>query len=186
MPQAVGRHSLLPHPVAARGAFQDVVEELTVEVSWSPEGRLGLTYRLTGDLHALKLPGPRASLRTDGLWRHTCFEAFVGHAAPGEYWEYNLSPSLAWAAYRFTGYREGMAPHTQGSSPALRAETGEDQLLLEAVVDLSWLASPPQGLRLGLAAVLEDRAQVMSYWALAHPAEKPDFHHADGFVLELC
>jgi hypothetical protein len=41
------------------------------------------------------------------------------------------------------------------------------------------------GLRLGLAAVIEDKAQVLSYWALKHPAEKPDFHHADGFVIEL-
>ena len=25
----------------------------------------------------------------------------------------------------------------------------------------------------------------ISYWALAHPAEKPDFHHPDSFVLTL-
>ena len=41
------------------------------------------------------------------------------------------------------------------------------------------------GLRLGLAAVIEDKARVLSYWALKHPAEKPDFHHADSFVVEL-
>jgi hypothetical protein len=41
------------------------------------------------------------------------------------------------------------------------------------------------GLRLGLAAIVEDKARVLSYWALKHPAEKPDFHHADGFVVEL-
>jgi hypothetical protein len=41
------------------------------------------------------------------------------------------------------------------------------------------------GLRLGLAAVVEDKARVLSYWALKHPAEKPDFHHSDSFVVEL-
>ena len=52
---------------------------------------------------------------------------------------------------------------------------------------MSWLIKSvaPAGLRLGLAAIIEDKARVLSYWALKHPAEKPDFHHADGFVVEL-
>jgi hypothetical protein len=38
---------------------------------------------------------------------------------------------------------------------------------------------------LGLAAVLEDRQGRLSYWALAHLADRPDFHHPDSFILEL-
>ncbi|MNC96867.1 hypothetical protein D3C83_143500 [compost metagenome] len=55
------------------------------------------------------------------------------------------------------------------------------------MVDLSWLlrAVSAADLRLGICAVVEDRAQVLSYWALKHPAEKPDFHHADSFVVAL-
>jgi hypothetical protein len=58
---------------------------------------------------------------------------------------------------------------------------------LQVALDLDWLTSPAAGvgLRLGLSAVVEDKARVLSYWALKHPAEKPDFHHADGFVIEL-
>jgi hypothetical protein len=33
--------------------------------------------------------------------------------------------------------------------------------------------------------VIEDIGGGRSYWALAHPAGKPDFHHADGFTIEL-
>jgi hypothetical protein len=40
-------------------------------------------------------------------------------------------------------------------------------------------------LGLGLTAVIEDRAQVLSYWALAHASEKPDFHRAESFVAAL-
>jgi len=36
-----------------------------------------------------------------------------------------------------------------------------------------------------ITAVIEEADGTKSYWALAHPAEKPDFHHPDGFVLEL-
>jgi len=37
----------------------------------------------------------------------------------------------------------------------------------------------------GLSAVIEDISGGTSYWALAHPPGKPDFHHADGFALEF-
>ena len=32
---------------------------------------------------------------------------------------------------------------------------------------------------------IEETDGTLSYWALAHPSPKPDFHHPDGFVLEL-
>jgi hypothetical protein len=35
-----------------------------------------------------------------------------------------------------------------------------------------------------LAAVVETTRGI-SYWALHHPADKPDFHHPDSFALRL-
>jgi hypothetical protein len=181
-----GRHLLLPHPVAERGAVQDLVQELAVTVA-RKDGLLLLGYRLSGDLAALRLPEPRPAVRTDGLWRHTCFEAFIGRTAAPEYWEYNFSPSGAWAAYHFSAYREGMAPLMVGAPPVVSRHVGEETLDLDVAVDLSWLerSAAGLGLRLGLSAVIEDRARVLSYWALKHPSGKPDFHHADGFAVEL-
>ena len=54
---------------------------------------------------------------------------------------------------------------------------------LAATIDLSGL---PKGVwRVGFSAVIEERDGTMSYWALAHPPGKPDFHHRDCFALEL-
>ena len=80
-----------------------------------------------------------------------------------------------------------MAPLLKGAPPALQLHLHEDALQLDVKVDLGWLerSAAGVGLRLGLAAVVEDRARVLSYWALKHPAEKPDFHHADGFAIDL-
>ena len=182
-----GRHLLLPHPIWEPGAQADLVHDLSVAIARLSADRLRLTYRLCGDLEALKLPEPRSAARTDGLWRHTCCEAFIGHSGAGNYWEYNFSPSGAWGAYQFSGYREGMAPLLKGAPPEIVRNTGGETLELAVSLDLSWLttAFPVRGLRLGLAAVIEDKAQVLSYWALKHPAEKPDFHHAGSFVVEL-
>jgi hypothetical protein len=182
----LGRHILLPHPVSAPGVLQDLVHELSVLVARPQADQLKLTYRLSGDLDALRLSEPRQAARTDGLWRHTCFEAFIGHLGTPDYWEYNFSPSGAWAAYHFSAYREGMAPLLKGSAPAFTPRVGRENVELSVLVDLSWLTrSSAVGLRLGLSAVIEDKARVLSYWALKHPAEKPDFHHSDGFVVEL-
>jgi hypothetical protein len=182
-----GRHILLPHPVSERGASQDLVQELSVAVARTRTDQLSFTYRLSADLAALQLPEPRPAVRTDGLWRHCCFEAFLGRGGANDYWEFNFSPSGAWAAYHFTNYREGMAPHMNGAAPAIAVHMGSETIELAATVDISWLtrSAAGVGLRLGLAAVIEDKARVLSYWALKHPAEKPDFHHADSFVVEL-
>jgi hypothetical protein len=181
----LGRHILLPHPVSAPGVVQDVVHELSVLVTRADAGKLELTYRLSGDLDALQLPEPKASVRTDGLWRRSCFEAFIGHGGGPDYWEYNFSPSGAWASYHFSAYREGMEPLLKGAAPGIKSRIGTDTVEVSAQLDLSWLARGAVGLRLGLCAVVEDRARVLSYWSLKHPAEKPDFHHPDSFVVEL-
>jgi hypothetical protein len=80
-----------------------------------------------------------------------------------------------------------MAPLLNGAAPHIVQQLADETFELSVVVDLSGLARAlgDNRLRLGLAAVIEDDAQVLSYWALKHPAEKPDFHHADSFVVAL-
>ena len=36
-----------------------------------------------------------------------------------------------------------------------------------------------------MSAVLEAENGTLSHWALKHASGKADFHHPDGFVLEL-
>ena len=67
-------------------------------------------------------------------------------------------------------------------APAIAVERGASEVELRAEVS----GLPDDGLwRVGLTAVVEDVEGRISYWALAHPGEKPDFHHPDSFVLEL-
>jgi hypothetical protein len=44
---------------------------------------------------------------------------------------------------------------------------------------------PQNAARIGLSAVIEEQDGTISYWALRHAAGKPDFHHPDGFAMEL-
>ncbi|MET0272624.1 MAG: DOMON-like domain-containing protein, partial [Phenylobacterium sp.] len=138
--------------------------------------RLELRYAVTGT-DALVLPKPAAPARTDELWKHTCVEAFVRGDGEG-YFEFNLSPSGQWAAYRFDGYRSGMtdAPLEPETEVIRTADGFELAAAIELPDDGPW--------RVGLTAVIEG-ADGVSYWSLAHPAGRPDFHHADCLAITL-
>ena len=164
------------------------IRQLSVRVARPEPARLVLEYALQGDLARVRIaqrnPTEALAAPTQGLWRHTCMEVFVGAAAPGPYLEFNLAPSGHWAAYRFSGYRAGMAPLTGIRPPRIALRTGSDQLLLSADVELpAPLAAV--SLRLGITAVVEDAQGLLSYWALRHPGERPDFHHPDSFEFEI-
>jgi hypothetical protein len=151
---------------------------IEIEISRPSPGVLSLTYILTGDMDAVVLPPPAPPARTDELWRTTCLEAFV-RPEPGEaYCEFNFAPSTEWAAYRFTGYRQGMAPL---EIPAPVIDVGATAKSLELRVSIA--AATPA--RLAISAVIEETGGRKSYWALAHPPGRPDFHHGAGFAYEL-
>lgn len=147
---------------------------------------LELRYQVEGDIERIVVPAPTSPNRTDGLWRHTCLEAFVRAASSSRYVELNFSPSSAWAMYQFSGYRDGMANVAAAQAPRVSVHRDSGVLQLDAVVDLDCIpALLDAELNVALSAVIEETNAQISYWALAHPAGKPDFHHADGFVLRI-
>jgi hypothetical protein len=169
------RHPLVIHP----GSSCPAVARIDVAVDRIAARRLVLTYVLTADLSEVRVPGAAKPKRKDGLWRRTCFEAFI--AGGGEsYTEFNFSPSGEWAAYAFSTYRAGMAL-ADVSAPVIDFAAGVDRCELRAELDLTEDGTR----RLGLSAVIEDASGGISYWALAHPPGRPDFHQAATFVLDL-
>ena len=84
------------------------VKSIDVEIARPRAGRLELSYIVTGQLSSIRMPSAAANARSDGLWRHTCFEAFIRASPDAGYYELNFSPSGQWAAYQFSGYRNGM------------------------------------------------------------------------------
>jgi hypothetical protein len=147
---------------------------------------LALSFRLDGDLAQLHIPPLGPSRRGDRLWEHTCFEAFVTIPGSAAYHELNFSPSRAWAVHAFARYRDG-GPIGDGTPPEISVAYGENHLALDAMVALRGLAPAyaTSPLRLALAAVVEGSDGSLSFWALHHPSDSPDFHHRDAFVLAL-
>jgi hypothetical protein len=162
---------LIPHPASPPVAVSAIEVEAVIR-----RGESVLTYRVTGG--PVSVPPVAAPARTDGLWQTTCFELFVKPEAGEGYFELNFSPSTAWAAYRFDGYRAGMADQPVNAPVIEPVEDG-----IRVTVDLGGL--PPGIWNVGITAVIEEPDGTKSYWSIAHPDGKPDFHAAANFALEL-
>ena len=180
-PDPRGRRSavLVCHPAAPCAA----VHSLDATACLLDGHQLEIAFNLRADLDRLRIPAPGAPRRTDRLWEHTCFEAFLARPGQDAYWELNLAPSTEWAAYEFPRYREGGGP-AAGLEPRITVQRSPESLELRAVVELVGL-DPAQGLQVGLAAVLEPLDGPLSYWALQHGPGRPDFHLREGLALEL-
>ena len=169
-------------PFAARAGGPVRALEAQVERSGAV---LRFQYTLDADLRRIRIPERRQPAATNGLWQHTCFEAFVMRApASDDYRELNFSPSTQWAAYSFDRYREGMAALAMAEAADVRVEIASSKLHVDARVSATALF-PGATLRVALAAVIEDDSGTLSYWALKHAPSRPDFHHPAGFILEV-
>ena len=146
---------------------------------------LTLYFTLVGDLTSVAIPPERTPTRQDELWKQTCFEIFI-RKPDGGYLEFNLSPSSEWAAYEFDAYREGMR-NAAVFAPQILYGMDAGQLSLRAELDFtnSMHLISEGDLTMAITVVIEENSGAKSYWALKHPPGKPDFHHADGFMLDV-
>lgn len=139
-----------------------------------------LRYQVEG-CASLVVPEQKSPDRADDLWRHTCFEFFL-YDGDGRYREFNFSPSQQWAAYRFSGYRTDMQPFDPVRPPEIVAEKGNDLFVLTVFLSRADIKTAS---RAALSAVLEEPAKRLSYWALVHGGDRPDFHDPACFRLAI-
>jgi hypothetical protein len=174
--------ALKQHP-SSRGL---AVGHIEVDLARPKPRSLVLSCTVTGNIGDLNLPAVAAAARSDELWRHTCFEAFLQTSPGGAYFEFNFAPSTRWAAYRFDGYRSGMLA-AEIDAPQIEVRSEPTRFILRAALELDRLLGPPSDAtwHLGISAVIEETSGNISYWALAHPPGKADFHHSDCFAHEL-
>ncbi len=172
-------HDLAPHPQSPPRS----VERVTVQILGLDQSSLELEWWVFPALDLAQPPEVEPA-RADGLWSTTCFEAFLKFPGSDGYAEFNFSPSFAWAAYRFDGYRKGMRPLSMKLDPEITKSYPGEHFYLSAEFDQCEYIG--KGLVANLTAVIEESSGTKSYWALAHPPEgPPDFHDPACFVLEL-
>ena len=163
------------------------VTRIEVEITRLRPSNLVLEYFVTGRIGDLRMPPVTALTRAHELWQQTCFEAFVRAPGSAAYYEFNFAPSLQWAAYRFSAYRCEMSVANEVGAPRIEVHSRGESYELQAWLELDGLSSLPSDAvwHLGLSAVIEETSGRKSFWSLAHPPGKADFHHSDCFAYEL-
>jgi len=144
-----------------------------------------LSFVLQGNMADLVLPTTTERTRCDNLWQATCLEMFWAEEGAKNYWELNLAPNGAWNVYAFNDYRSGMRQEERVAAPAIATTRTAESFSLTAELEIAPLHANNAPLRVGINAVLQHRDTRLSYWALAHPEEKPNFHTPQGFLLRL-
>ena len=174
----MGTHRLIPHEVSPpRG-----ISSVDVRMTRLPDEKLMLRWHVNGQ-DALHLPPFAGKGRAEDLWQTTCFEMFIKDRDGQGYTEFNFSPSERWAAYRFSGYREGMSEAPMDDPPEITFASGDQLFVMTVMVSADVLDGAGA---IGLSAVIEEKCGRQSFWALAHPrADKPDFHDAACFALSV-
>jgi hypothetical protein len=173
--------TLVPH--AATGAALEITGAVRIESGGVAQFR----YVARAAPECVRVPVESTPDRRDGLWKHTCFEAFLMTPGSAQYYELNFAPSRQWAVYHFQSYRAGMASPELDGAPEISVRRTSDRLELDAAVRLLELTALAGARRLlvALNAVVEDADGSLSYWALKHAPGRADFHDPAGFVLEL-
>lgn len=171
-------HALTPHPAHPPLTVRSVEARVTgIDDLW-----LRLRWRIDGS-GELVVPAFAGKGRAEGLWRTTCFEAFLLPDGSGAYVELNLSPSERWNAYQFSARREGMAERAFPREPECTLRQGQSFAIFDAAVPLAGLPARPWAM--GFACVLEETGGQLSYWALVHGSDTPDFHDPACFTARL-
>ena len=155
------------------------------------DGYLKLVYHWRSGSAAAILQAHSANpQRRDELWRTTCAELFIAlddePYMGGPYLEFNFSPTGDWAAYRFDATRSGMRPHVWQGDEAPRVSLTDSSEGFAMAVLLPLAALRAGSHPVAYASVIET-SEGLSYWALKHPTDRPDFHHPQSFaaLLEL-
>jgi hypothetical protein len=167
-------YRLIPHPGSPPLGVRSIEARV---VSWDAHW-LRLRWRIEGAERVI-VPAFAGKGRADDLWKTTCFEFFLRRPGDETYVELNLSPSERWNAYDLTSYRAGMAPRPMPHEPTCTARVGQSMTAVPSA------GLPPHPWRYGLSAVIEEEGGTISYWAIAHPEGKADFHAPACFAGEL-
>ena len=171
-------HQLVAHPAYPPARLSGVeAKVIGFDADW-----LRVRWRIDG-AQDLVVPPFAGRGRADELWQTTCFELFLRPEGSEAYIEVNLSPSERWAVYDFSAYRDGMAERPASREPDCTIRQGSTFAIFDAAIPRDVLPALPAAAN--FTAVIEETGGVKSFWALSHPAAKPDFHDPACFTAEL-
>jgi hypothetical protein len=168
------QYALIPFPGLAHSAI-NISVKLHIE-----DNILQLVYFIDGQVNDIDVPPFDQVKQSDSLWQTTCLECFLLLADGHTYIELNLSPKGYWDIYYFDDYRKPSSKSVDLLQvKSIQVNHNQNGLELKSEVDIAHISIKA----IGLSAVIEDKHQSISYWALQHTSDQPDFHTKEDFIM---
>ncbi len=137
-------------------------------------GEMTFDVQLSGNLDSLDWPNrDQCLIREYGLWESTCLELFLGPINGEHYWEFNLAPTGHWNCFSFSDVRQDMQESDSLRLTSFSASKTSDSV--QARAEIECIDIDLAEIRIGISAVIAQGNQ-LSYHALSHRSESPDFH----------
>ena len=193
----MGRHPVMVRQVCPLIPFDDdqcPAVLAMAEFVWKEDAPFELSFSLCPQLSESSVESPidclkfnsgkpkNSAQRLDNLWRHTCFEAFLACPGAEKYWELNVAPNGDWNLYQFSGYRTGGMAEPLAEPPEVNFSIDRVGCRCTIQIPLKPWWQHTELPEIALTMVLEDQSGCLSYWAMTHPRDKPDFHDRKGFL----
>jgi len=150
------------------------------------DNKINVLFRMLGEINNIFFPKlTQRPSRKDELWNTTCCELFVAKSGQPGYWEYNLSPSHDWAIFKFSNYRTAKTDDLSITEIDINTKIDKNsEFELNTILKLPG-ALIGQNLEIGVSSVIQNTLGEISYYALSHPVEKPDFHDRNCFTIHI-
>lgn len=165
--------------------FKQIASTLDINASLTLNGsNIELEFVLIGELEKLLLsPIEEVGRRVIGLWESTCFECFILNNETLSYYEFNFSPEGHWNSFYFPKKKSPLKEAESFSGIKVRVSPSDQAYKINVSIDLYcfipgfWKEGE---MSFGLTSVVESD-KGLSYWAISHQDEKPNFHNFNTF-----
>jgi glutaredoxin-related protein len=146
-----------------------------------------ISYKLQGDLSSIELgDGNPKHAREIKLWEKTCFELFIKDNN-NSYIEFNFSPDFEWNCFYFE--KKGNALEEYKKMELVKFDILFSNEVVHVIVELHNNMFPDHffdgSLSAGISSVIKSKNGILSYWALSHEDQRPNFHHFDSFKCKF-
>jgi hypothetical protein len=165
--------------------FKNVDLNIDLKAGLQMKGsNIEVEFLLTGDVSSIEMPSREENgRRVIGLWESTCFEFFVLNNETLSYYEFNFSPEGHWNAFYFPKKKAPLKEAENFLELVSNQKLTDNTYKLTVSIDLYrfhpgfWQEGK---MSFGLTSVIESNKKI-SYWAINHLDDKPNFHNFETF-----
>jgi hypothetical protein len=162
--------------------------EIQLDVDLKAEGPiLKLQFEISNNVDSVLLPEmANDPKRVIGLWESTCFEIFIKNPLSDSYYEFNFSPEGHWNCFYFNNPKEKLKECTNVAFPVSAVTIAPEHYRFSIEINTESLKEgfwSSKEMEFGLTTIIEDEKNNLSFWAIEHHDEAPNFHNFSSFKL---